>query len=512
MHRMNTSERSLPIEDRASGHDASPLFSGTAAHDPDLHTRTSRLNLSDRSLPIVAAVTEFATVVVAAICAGALYQSLAFDRPPLPGFYFLAVFCLAVLFVVPCGVAGDYSIRRLCDRKGQLKLVLLRWNSAYSLFVFALFMTHATDFYSRGTIVFQYVLGLAAAMVSRSLLRAAVMNGLRSGALQSKKIVVIGSATTIDETIRRLKLEGQGVNVVRAVRLSGVGSSWSKGGIASVEEVRHAVATIQDAARQEPVDEIVIDLPWSATDLVQRLVDGLAIVPATIHLAPNHAISWARDPACSRIGLVRTIRLLRAPMTFRDRVLKRTFDVIATVLILVASAPLLAVVAIAIRIDSRGPVFFRQRRHGFNHQEFRVFKFRTMKTTDDGLVIRQAVRNDDRITFVGRILRSTNLDELPQLFNVLAGDMSLVGPRPHALAHNNEYEALIQQYAWRHRVKPGITGWAQLNGFRGETSSIEKMHRRIDCDLFYIDNWSLTFDLKILILTPFSRQSYLNAY
>jgi Undecaprenyl-phosphate glucose phosphotransferase len=462
---------------------------------------------------LVAALIEFAAVTAGAVAAGMLYQSLAFERAPLPGFYFVAVLCLATLYVVPSGVARDYSIRRLCERKGQLKRALLRWNSAYSLFVFALFMTHATDFYSRGTIVAQYALGLAAAMMSRSALRAAVTNGLRSGALQSKRVAILGRAATIGETIARLKREGQGVNVVSAVALDDADGYPSISSLStSADETQRAIAAIREAAQKESVDEIVIDLPWSATERIQQLVEGLAVIPATIHLAPNHSVPWGRDPACARIGLVRTIRLLGAPMTFRDRVMKRAFDIVATLLILIASIPLFVVVAIAIKLDSRGPVFFRQRRHGFNHQEFKVFKFRTMKAADDGPVIRQAVRNDARVTFVGRILRSTNLDELPQLFNVLAGDMSLVGPRPHALAHNNEYELLIQQYAWRHRVKPGITGWAQLNGHRGETSSIEKMNRRIDCDLFYIDNWSLAFDLKILFLTPLSRQSYRNAY
>ena len=161
--------------------------------------------------------------------------------------------------------------------------------------------------------------------------------------------------------------------------------------------------------------------------------------------------------------------------------------------------------ALLIWLETGRPLFFRQRRYGFNQQEFRIIKFRTMTTLDDGDVVRQARRNDPRITRFGRFLRKWNIDELPQLINVLKGDMSLVGPRPHALSHNREYEQKIALYARRHNVLPGITGWAQVNGFRGETDTDEKMKRRVDHDLYYIDNWSLWLDLRILLLTLFSR-------
>jgi exopolysaccharide biosynthesis polyprenyl glycosylphosphotransferase len=190
---------------------------------------------------------------------------------------------------------------------------------------------------------------------------------------------------------------------------------------------------------------------------------------------------------------------------------KRIFDVLISVGALIVLAPLLACVAIMIRLDSPGPVFFLQRRYGFNQQPFRIIKFRTMTTLEDGDVIRQARHDDHRITRIGRWLRQWNADELPQLFNVLKGDMSLVGPRPHALCHDREFEQRISLYARRHNVRPGITGWAQVNGLRGETDTDEKMRRRVDYDLYYIDNWSMLFDLRILLLTVFSRSSYRNA-
>lgn len=218
------------------------------------------------------------------------------------------------------------------------------------------------------------------------------------------------------------------------------------------------------------------------------------------------------DPALARVGGMYTIRLARTPLTRKDQFIKRAFDLTAASTLLLLASPFLFLIALLIKLDSKGPAIFRQRRNGFNQHEFRVFKFRTMTTLDDGPVIQQATRNDRRITPIGKILRATNLDELPQLLNVITGDMSLVGPRPHAVAHNNAYEERIRLYARRHNVKPGITGWAQVRGYRGETDSIQKMRDRVEHDLYYIDHWSLFFDIRILLMTLFSLRSYRNAY
>jgi lipopolysaccharide/colanic/teichoic acid biosynthesis glycosyltransferase len=179
---------------------------------------------------------------------------------------------------------------------------------------------------------------------------------------------------------------------------------------------------------------------------------------------------------------------------------------------LLAFSPLFLAVSLAIKHDSRGPVFFRQARHGYNNETIDVLKFRTMTTMEPGDKFTQAVRNDARVTTVGRVLRQTNIDELPQLINVLRGEMSIVGPRPHATAHNEMFVDKITPFSRRHNDKPGITGWAQVNGYRGETDTLEKMQRRVECDLFYIDNWSFLLDLKIIMLTFFSKKVYLNAY
>ena len=253
-------------------------------------------------------------------------------------------------------------------------------------------------------------------------------------------------------------------------------------------------------------------MPWSESNSIKGFVRGLAVVPATIHLAPDASSAWTHQLSPARVGSLPTVKLSRAPLTLKDRILKRGFDLIAGSMLLLAALPLFAVIALLIKLNSKGPVFFRQRRHGFNQGQFRIMKFRTMTTLEDGQVIRQARRNDERITRFGAFLRRTNLDELPQLFNVLGGAMSLVGPRPHALAHNGEFEKKIRLYAKRHNVKPGITGWSQISGHRGETETLDKMEKRVEFDIFYIDNWSLTLDIYIICKTIFSLKSYRNAY
>jgi exopolysaccharide biosynthesis polyprenyl glycosylphosphotransferase len=187
-------------------------------------------------------------------------------------------------------------------------------------------------------------------------------------------------------------------------------------------------------------------------------------------------------------------------------------DIVVGGICLVAFLPAMVVIALAIKVDSEGPVLFRQRRHGYNHRVIEVLKFRTMRVLENGAVVRQATRNDSRVTRAGAFLRRTSLDELPQFLNVLRGEMSIVGPRPHALAHNSYYGTVIEKYSNRHRVKPGITGWAQVHGFRGETTDPSMMEKRVRYDLDYIENWSIWLDFKIMIMTPlfglFRRSAY----
>jgi exopolysaccharide biosynthesis polyprenyl glycosylphosphotransferase len=260
-----------------------------------------------------------------------------------------------------------------------------------------------------------------------------------------------------------------------------------------------------------PQDGVFIAVPWSDRAIIERCVDAFMTVPVSINLAPEQVLDRFENPRIIRTGSISSLELAPPALTTPQIVTKRVFDFLVAATLLVLLAPLFGAIALLIKIDSPGPVFFLQRRHGFNQQPFRILKFRTMSCLDDGDQVRQARRDDPRITRVGAWLRRCNLDELPQLVNVLCGQMSLVGPRPHALAHDREFEHRIALYARRHNVKPGITGWAQVHGLRGETDTDDKMARRVALDLWYIDNWTVWLDIIIMLRTVSTGKAYRNA-
>ena len=482
--------------------------SDRSAHYDETLARTSRTNaiMSPQTLAVLSGGIECLLIAAACYQAGSFYHRLMFGQLPYATFYLAATFCLAVLFVVPCGFARDYSIKRLLDPRAQLQSIFLHWNYAYALFVLALFMLHATDFYSRGSIAVQYGAGLITALVARIVLMRIAARAIDKGQIVGSRVLMIGGSPLVENAAWQMQRNRKGVEIVSTIKLD---LRYQE------DESVHIHAALEKAeafSRHGAIDDIVICLPWSKSETIAAFLDGLASIPATIHSAPDANWRWISEPALARVGGVYTLRLSRTPLTRKDQIIKRVFDLTVASGLLLAAAPFLLAVALLIKLDSKGPAIFRQRRNGFNQREFRVFKFRTMTTLDDGPVIRQATRDDGRITRIGKILRATNIDELPQLLNVILGDMSLVGPRPHAVAHNNAYEERIRLYARRHNVKPGITGWAQVRGFRGETDSIQKMRDRVEHDLYYIDHWSLFFDIKILVMTVFSLRSYRNAY
>jgi undecaprenyl-phosphate galactose phosphotransferase/putative colanic acid biosynthesis UDP-glucose lipid carrier transferase len=209
---------------------------------------------------------------------------------------------------------------------------------------------------------------------------------------------------------------------------------------------------------------------------------------------------------------IESLEIQRAPLSLAEQIAKRAVDVTIGLLALIIFSPIIALAALAIKFDGPGPVLFLQNRRGFNGRHFVMFKFRTMTVQENGEVVTQATPDDPRVTKIGRLLRSASIDELPQLINVLKGEMSLVGPRPHAVAHDNRFEKLLQDYAFRHHVKPGMTGWAQANGLRGATPSVEQIARRVEMDLWYINNWSLWLDIEIMIKTVFEVLRKRNAF
>jgi putative colanic acid biosynthesis UDP-glucose lipid carrier transferase len=261
------------------------------------------------------------------------------------------------------------------------------------------------------------------------------------------------------------------------------------------------IDSVGDFVRANRVDQIYIALPMASQPRILKLLDELRDTTASIYFLPDIFLYDLIQARVDIVGDMPVVAVCESPFYGTTGIIKRIADLAITITALALTLPLMIAVAIAIKVTSPGPVLFKQRRYGLDGREIIVWKFRSMRVQENGDVVKQATKDDDRVTPLGRFLRRSSIDELPQFFNVLQGRMSVVGPRPHAVAHNEMYRKLIKGYMIRHKVKPGITGWAQINGARGETDTIDKMKRRIDFDLEYLRSWSLRLDLLIVLKT-----------
>lgn len=278
------------------------------------------------------------------------------------------------------------------------------------------------------------------------------------------------------------------------------------------QDILGGLSLLPAYAKHHHVDLIYITLPVTQQSRILKLLDELRDTTASVYFVPDIFLFDLIQARLDSIGGMPLVAVCETPFHGMNSVIKRASDLVLASLILLLISPLMIAIALAIRLTSPGPALFKQRRYGLDGKEIMVYKFRTMTVMEDGDTIRQATKDDKRVTPIGNFLRKTSLDELPQFFNVLQGRMSVVGPRPHAVAHNELYRKLIQGYMIRHKVRPGITGWAQVNGLRGETDSLEKMSARIEYDLAYLRNWSLLLDLKIVLKTFFVVLKKQNAY
>ena len=258
---------------------------------------------------------------------------------------------------------------------------------------------------------------------------------------------------------------------------------------------------IAEYVKQHHVEAIYLALPMATQPRILHLLDDLKDTTASIYFVPDIFVTDLIQGRMDNVGGMPVVAVCETPFTGLNGVTKRLSDIVLSILIILLISPIMLAVAAGVKLSSPGPIIFKQRRYGLDGKEIVVYKFRSMTTCDDGAVVKQASRDDQRITRFGAFIRRTSLDELPQFFNVLQGRMSIVGPRPHAVAHNETYRKLVKGYMVRHKVKPGITGWAQVNGYRGETETIEKMEKRIEFDLEYLRNWSLGMDVWIIIKT-----------
>ena len=415
--------------------------------------------------------------------------------------YVIAWFAGAAVGGVMLHWARIYDEATLFHRKPPLARILSAWAVAFSVLLALAFLFKVTGIYSRIWVVSWFVTAGIALAINHMLLTR-LLKALADQGRFAARTVIVGAGEHGQRLAAHLREFGD-----FNVRLLGFVDDRS----GRVPREIHGYPLLGDSShlldlvRQDRVDQVFISLPWSAEVRLQRLIHELATSPVRIRLAPDLVGFQFIDRAYEQVARLPMLNLYDRPFSGWSHVVKTFEDRVLAGLGLVLLAPLFAAIALAIKLDTSGPVFFRQTRLGFNHQPIRVWKFRTMYAdrTDAECEV-QTTRKDPRVTRVGAFLRRASLDELPQLINVALGEMSIVGPRPHARdtkAAGRRFEEVVERYAARHRVKPGITGWAQVNGWRGETDTIEKIQRRVEHDLYYIDNWSLWLDLTVIART-----------
>jgi Undecaprenyl-phosphate glucose phosphotransferase len=378
----------------------------------------------------------------------------------------------------------------------------------------ASFFAKLGDYFSRIWLAAFYGVGFFALVGFRLGLFAIVRHWTREGRLD-RRTVVVGADDSGEALIKALDAQQDS-----DVHIVGVFDDRGDERSAVSCAGRHKLGTVDDLvefARRTRIDLVIFALPISAESRILQMLKKLWVLPVDIRLSAHTNKLRFRPRAYSYIGNVPVLDVFDRPITDWDVVMKWLLDKLVGGLMLIAALPVMAVIAVAIKLDSRGPILFRQNRYGFNNELIEVFKFRSMYADQtDHTATKLVSKNDPRVTPVGRIIRKASLDELPQLFNVVfKGNLSLVGPRPHAVhakAENRLYDEAVDGYFARHRVKPGITGWAQINGWRGETNTHDKIQRRVEHDLYYIENWSVLLDLYIVAMTPVALAKTENAY
>jgi len=450
-------------------------------------------------------VIEFLAVATSAFAAHILYRFVFFQTLDwrLVKVYSLSAIALATLVLLfSLGFRNFNAVRR------QARDVFL-WKGlgvvalSFSVFLTIIVFMQTADAYSRATLIFQVVCVSATVAISRMAFFSWLRSAIASDRIEARRIVLVGDDAHRGAFSNRLKESG--------IRTVGSFSAPRRRRV-NGKAVNARAQGLVSAIRPLLPDDIIILVERTITSATVNLASALAEIPAGVHVLPFDALHPLASAQVTPFGRLQTIQLYRPPLSTFDLFVKRVFDLVFATVGLIVLSPLFLVISIAIKLETPGPVFFRQKRHGFNNEEIRVLKFRSMVCAQDGGKFKQTVENDPRVTRIGRIMRRTNIDELPQLINVLNGEMSIVGPRPHATDHNDMFANVITPFSRRHNVKPGITGWAQVNGYRGSTDTLRKMQQRIEYDLQYIDNWSFLFDMKIIVMTIFAKRAYLNAY
>ena len=428
--------------------------------------------------------------------------------------YVLATLILPAATVALIGSFNGYTIGAYRQGIVMIGRTAAIWTAVFGSFTLVVFFLKMGEDFSRVWLAGWFLTGLAVLTTLRVMLGGLVARWTAAGILERRAVLVGGGPEAV-ELIRALRAES-----TNDIRICGIFDDRENARVPALEEGYPKLGRIDELlefGRQAKIDMLIVALPMAAEQRLVALLKKLWVLPVDIRLSARTSKLRFRPRSYSYVGAVPFLDLFDKPIADWDYIVKGCFDRVVGTMLLLLAAPVMLAVAIAIKLDSPGPVLFRQKRYGFNNDLIEVFKFRSMYVNQtDANAAKLVTRGDPRITRVGRFIRKTSLDELPQLFNVVfGGSLSLIGPRPHAIqakAAEQLYEQVVDGYFARHRVKPGITGWAQVSGWRGETDTQEKLERRVEHDLFYIENWSVIFDIYILLITPIRLLNTENAY
>ena len=443
---------------------------------------------------------------VGVICLGLLF-ALDYTRVEFSEHYMLLMTLAVILFEMLSAVHGIYRSWRMAKLLTELADVALVWCVDGVALILIGFASKTGGEFSRLAIGIWFVLVLLGLAAIRLAVRY-FLKSIRADGRNSRTVAFAGCNKTSDKLARHIASQPW-----MGLRIVGVFDDRSPDRLASsclnlVGNTSELIAR----AKAGSIDLVYVTLPMHAEKRIVELIDALADTTASVYVVPDIFVFDLFHAQWSTVGNLPVVSVFESPFYGVNGGVKRLEDVVLGSLILLLISPVMLIIALAIKLTSPGSVLFKQRRYGLNGEIVEVWKFRSMTVSDNGAMVVQARKNDARITPLGAFLRRTSLDELPQFINVLQGRMSIVGPRPHAVAHNEEYRGLLHGYMLRHKVKPGITGWAQVNGWRGETDTLDKMKGRLDCDLAYVRNWSLSFDLKIIFMTLFKGFVGKNVY
>jgi Undecaprenyl-phosphate glucose phosphotransferase len=454
------------------------------------------------------AAVDFLLIVAAGLVSGFGYQWLNSALVANWGSFLGAGAFVAWNFVAIMHLKLDYQFKNLTSIGKQLRDLIVAWPSLFGLLAAIGFSMKISSDFSRGATFLFFSVGGTSLVIWRFFIVKFVSQALDNEWFAKRDIIVVAEKGKAISSSPLFELARHGFRPIRIFEISKI--EMEAMGICStlIDKLSELILLAQN----HNIKDVYLLIGWHNRRVIEGIVQILTILPISIHLIPDDNTARFLGNPVTNIGATWATELAREPLTFTERATKRCLDLVLASLALVILWPLMLLTALLIKFDSRGPVIFVQKRNGFGGHAFNIFKFRSMSVQENGPVVRQTIRNDPRVTTLGRWVRRSSIDELPQLFNVLAGHMSLVGPRPHAVAHNSEYEQRIATYAFRHHVKPGITGWAQIKGYRGETNTLDLMQRRVEHDLWYINNWSLALDIRILVQTVFVSLSTKSAY